>query len=111
MDNKTDVAILHGFTPEKLSILITDAVVGGGFKTKGQARERVEDLLKVFLRVGMSGKELNRQKHLHAMKRETVSKVFWQRKMKELHPDIIQCLYKELDELLDKEGLTIKEES
>lgn len=96
--------ILHGFTPDKLAVLITDAVVGGNFKTKGQARERVEELLRVFLKTGMSGKELNRQKHFIAIEKESLEKIFWQRKMKELHPDTIKEMYEELDKLLIQEG-------
>lgn len=98
-------SILHGFTTEKLAILITDAVVGGGFKTKGEARKRVEDLLRVFIKTGSSGKELNRQKHLRAMEIETTSKIFWQRKMRDLHPDVIEDMYEELEQKLVSLGL------
>lgn len=103
--NHSSNSILHGFTADKLAILITDAVVGGGFKTKGEARKRVEDLIKVFIKMGSSGKELNRQKHLKAMEIEYTSKVFWQRKMRELHPDTIEGMYEELEQHLITLGL------
>lgn len=104
MNNINNNAILHGFTPDKLSRLITDAVIGGNFKTKGEARQRVEDILKAFLKVGVSNASVNKAKHQYAVAYETRQKVFWQRKLKELHPDEIEGMYKELEETLISEG-------
>lgn len=104
MENKNINAILHGFTPDKLSRLITDAIIGGNFKTKGEARQRVEDILKAFLKVGVSNASLNKAKHQYALAYETRQKIYWQRKMKELHPDKIEEMYREIEEILISEG-------
>ncbi len=85
-----------------------DSIVGGQFKKKSEVLQRINELLKVFIRVGETGKEITKDKWVKAVDVECISKVFWQRKMKELHPEKIQSMYDELEILLISKGLKNK---